>query len=191
MNGSTPPCMATEASTCGRASYGKHRTTRHCRRGWRRVQHPKAEFPVGDSANSLGRQSVPVLMHHPTVLALFLALITTLRSALCTRGDRVLENHALRQQLADLRHGGPPCLRASDRAFWILLLRLWRRCTTKRVATTDRKSDGSRGPSPEGSRSPTPIQSAAWLLPESKRGVRLVAGRGLDAVAAISDRGYR
>ena len=183
--------MATVASTRGRASYGKHRTTRRLREDGDAVQHPKAEFPVGDSANSLGRRSVPVLMHHPAVLALFLALITTLRSAFCSRADRVRENHALRQQLADLRPGGPPAPPSRHRALWILLLRLWRRCTTKKAATTDRKSHGSRGPSPEGSRSPTPIQSAAWLLPESKRGVRLVAGRGLDAVAAISDRVYR
>ena len=57
-------------------------------------------------------------------------------------------------------------------------------------------NDGSRtkrgAPAEEAAGAPHHFnQSAAWLLPESKRGGRLVSGRGLDAVAAISGCGYR
>src|ERR1019366_7030355 len=45
-----------------------------------------------------------------------------------TRAELALENLALRQQLANLRHmSGRPRIRMADRAFWIVLSRLWSR----------------------------------------------------------------
>jgi putative transposase len=59
------------------------------------------------------------------MLRLLLALLPTLRSALRSRRDLVLENLALRQQLATLASRRHPDIRAADRIFWILLRRLW------------------------------------------------------------------
>ena len=51
-----------------------------------------------------------------------------LLSALRSRGDLLLEVLALRQQLAAFKvRGKPPHIRAADRAFWVLLRRLWSR----------------------------------------------------------------
>jgi hypothetical protein len=62
------------------------------------------------------------------MLALFLSLIGALRSALRTQANLALENLALRQQLANLRRtSGRPRLRRIDRAFWLVLSRLWSR----------------------------------------------------------------
>jgi hypothetical protein len=67
-------------------------------------------------------------MHHPAMAALFLSLLGALRSALRTRTDLALENLALRQQLANLRHtSGRPRMCMADRAFWLVLSRLWSR----------------------------------------------------------------
>jgi putative transposase len=60
-----------------------------------------------------------------SMLRLLLALLPTLRSALRSRRDLVLENLALRQQLATLASRRHPDIRAADRIFWILLRRLW------------------------------------------------------------------
>lgn len=71
-------------------------------------------------------------MHHPAMLVLFLNLLATPRSTLGTRADPALESLALRQQLANLLpSSGRPSLRASDRAFWILLSRLWSHWTDR------------------------------------------------------------
>jgi len=60
--------------------------------------------------------------------ALFMSLVGSLRSAFRTRAELALENLALRQQLANLRHtSGRPRIRMADRAFWIVLSRLWSR----------------------------------------------------------------
>ena len=60
--------------------------------------------------------------------SLFLSLLGALRSALRTRADLVIENLALRQQLANFqRTSGRPRLRKSDRAFWLVLSRIWSR----------------------------------------------------------------
>jgi putative transposase len=68
--------------------------------------------------------SVPVMF--PIVVALFGALL----SALKPRASLVAENLALRQQLAVLRRTTPrPRLRPIDRAFWVLLSRVWSRWT--------------------------------------------------------------
>jgi putative transposase len=58
--------------------------------------------------------------------AILLSLLGALRSAVRTRSDLVIENLALRQQLAVFeRHG--PCRRLAhaDRLFWIALSRFW------------------------------------------------------------------
>jgi len=61
---------------------------------------------------------------------LFLSLLGALLSAFRTQADLALENLALHQQLANLRRtSGRPRLRKSDRAFWLVLSRLWSRWT--------------------------------------------------------------
>src|SRR5262249_56537280 len=53
-------------------------------------------------------------------------ILTGLRRGVRTRSDLVLENLALRHQLAVLqRTARRPRLRPSDRVFWVLLSRLW------------------------------------------------------------------
>src|SRR5665811_2511545 len=62
------------------------------------------------------------------MVALILSLLGALRSALHTHVDLAIENLALRQQLANLRRtSSRPRLRTSDRAFWLVLSRLWSR----------------------------------------------------------------
>ena len=54
------------------------------------------------------------------------ALLATVRSTVRSRTTLALENIALRQQLAVLKHEKPrPRLSRADRAFWMLLSRLW------------------------------------------------------------------
>jgi len=68
------------------------------------------------------------LMHDPAVVALLMSLLGTLRSVFRTRAELALENLALRQQLANLRHtSGRPRIRMADRAFWLAISRLWSR----------------------------------------------------------------
>ena len=55
-------------------------------------------------------------------------LLFGLRAALHSRADLVIENLALRQQLAVLAHPGRPWQRDwADRLFWVTLRRLWAR----------------------------------------------------------------
>jgi putative transposase len=55
-------------------------------------------------------------------------VIRTVVSAFRSRHQLVLENLALRQQLAAfMARGKRPRIRATDRAFWVLLHRLWAR----------------------------------------------------------------
>jgi len=62
------------------------------------------------------------------MFSLLAALIVQLRKALADRGDLVLENAALRQQLAVYRRNvNRPALRPSDRLFWVWLSRRWPR----------------------------------------------------------------
>jgi hypothetical protein len=61
------------------------------------------------------------------VLALLEATAGALISALQPRASLVAENLALRKQLALLRVGRRPRLRPIDRAFWVLLGRVWSR----------------------------------------------------------------
>lgn len=61
------------------------------------------------------------------MLRLLVALLPTLRSAMRSRRDLVIENLALRQQLATLSTRRRPVIRPADRFFWILLRRLWSR----------------------------------------------------------------
>jgi putative transposase len=60
-----------------------------------------------------------------SMLRLLVALLPTLRSALRSRRDLVVENLALRQQLVTLVGRRHPDIRPADRVFWILLRRLW------------------------------------------------------------------
>jgi hypothetical protein len=59
------------------------------------------------------------------MLRLLVALLPTLRSAMRSRRDLVVENLALRQQLVTLVGRRHPDIRPADRVFWILLRRLW------------------------------------------------------------------
>lgn len=59
------------------------------------------------------------------MIRLLAALVPALRSAFRTRYDLVLENLALRQQVATLASRHRPSLRPADRAFWVALRRLW------------------------------------------------------------------
>ena len=62
------------------------------------------------------------------MFAILVTLLRTLRSAFRTHADLALENLALRQQLAVLqRNSKRPRLRHLDRAFWLLLSRIWSR----------------------------------------------------------------
>ena len=62
--------------------------------------------------------------------AIVTALLGALGSAFKPRASLVAENLALRQQLATLRREVPrPHLRLVDRAFWVLLSRIWSRWT--------------------------------------------------------------
>jgi len=60
-----------------------------------------------------------------------LSILRSLRSTLQSRNDLILENLALRQQLAILRQSNPrPKLSWPDRLFWICLHRIWPKWTT-------------------------------------------------------------
>ena len=59
------------------------------------------------------------------MLRLFRALFPVLVSALRSRCDLLLENLALRQQLATLASRQRTALRLADRIFWVALRRLW------------------------------------------------------------------
>jgi putative transposase len=55
-----------------------------------------------------------------------LALLSAARSCLKSRRELALEYLALRQQLAVLRHHAKrPKLSRADRAFWVVLARVW------------------------------------------------------------------
>ena len=67
-------------------------------------------------------------MRNLAMLALLFNLLATLRSALRTRTELALENLAFRQPLATLRRSFSrprPRLRLTDRAFWLVLSRIW------------------------------------------------------------------
>ena len=64
------------------------------------------------------------------VVALLKAILGALFAAVRPRTSLVLENLALRQQLAVLRRATPrPRLRPMDRVFWVVLSRTWSRWT--------------------------------------------------------------
>ena len=70
----------------------------------------------------------PDRRHRPGMLNRALAVARTLLAIFASRADLILENLALRQQLAVLRRKHPrPRLRASDRLFWLALRRGWPR----------------------------------------------------------------
>ena len=60
------------------------------------------------------------------MFALLFCFFGTFRSAFRARAHLTLENLALRQQLANLhRTSGRPRIRFVDRAFWMLLSKVW------------------------------------------------------------------
>ena len=61
------------------------------------------------------------------MLRLLVALLPTLFSAMRSRQHLVIENLALRQQLATLTGRRHPDIRPADRVFWVLLRRYWSR----------------------------------------------------------------
>jgi hypothetical protein len=64
------------------------------------------------------------------MVRLLLVLLRGLRSALRSHADLMLENLALRLQLAAFAHSGRrPRIRATDLLLWIALRRLWSRWT--------------------------------------------------------------
>ena len=68
------------------------------------------------------------LHHHRLMAAIFLSLLGALRSAFRRRSDLILENIALRQQLAVFKHRHPrPRLSHPGRLFWVTLSRFWPR----------------------------------------------------------------
>jgi len=62
-----------------------------------------------------------------SMLRLLVALLPTLFSAMRSRRHLVIENLALRQQLATFASRLHPDIRPSDRVFWVLLRRYWSR----------------------------------------------------------------
>ena len=70
----------------------------------------------------------PYRSHRPGMLHRALAVARALLAIFASRADLILENLALRRQLAVLRRKHPrPRLRASDRVFWLALRRCWPR----------------------------------------------------------------
>jgi len=61
------------------------------------------------------------------MLRLLVALLPTFLTAMRSRRDLVIENLALRQQLATLAGRRHPDIRPADRVFWVLLRRVWSR----------------------------------------------------------------
>jgi transposase InsO family protein len=61
------------------------------------------------------------------VIALLEAVVGALGSAFRSRASLVAENLALRQQLAVMKVGRRPRLRPIDRAFWVVVSRVWSR----------------------------------------------------------------
>ena len=60
------------------------------------------------------------------MLSRLLALLRALLSAFQAHQSLVLENLALRQQIAALKHGNPkPKLSTWDRLFWVALRQVW------------------------------------------------------------------
>lgn len=59
------------------------------------------------------------------MVRLLAALASGLLSAFRSRRGLLLDNRALRQQLACLASRQRPVIRLADRAFWIVLSRLW------------------------------------------------------------------
>ncbi len=62
------------------------------------------------------------------MLRILWIVLRSVASAFRSRRDLVLENLALRQQLAAFKaRGKQPRVRPADRAFWLVLRRLWAR----------------------------------------------------------------
>ena len=80
------------------------------------------------------------------MLDIVIALIHTLASALGSRKDLALENLALRQQLAVAkRHMKRSDLTDSDRIFWIVLARYWKRLWLPKTSSDAGRVEDWRG----------------------------------------------
>ena len=87
------------------------------------------------------------------MLTIVLTFVATLRSTLQTRQDLVLENLALRHQLAVLaRSEHRPRLRPPDRLLWICLRRFWTGWKDASTTVSD----------------PAPVWDIVHLLPASR-----------------------
>jgi len=64
------------------------------------------------------------------MLRLLVALAPAIRSAMRSRRDLLLENLALRQQLATFVAKRRPRIRPADRVFWVILSRAWTNWTS-------------------------------------------------------------
>jgi len=63
-----------------------------------------------------------------TMLRIIWVVLRSVAAAFRSRRDLVFENLALRQQLAAFKaRGKQPRVRAADRAFWLVLRRIWAR----------------------------------------------------------------
>jgi hypothetical protein len=61
------------------------------------------------------------------MLRLLRATIAALLSGFRSRRELILENLALRQQLATVLQKRQPLIRPADRVFWVVLRRVWSR----------------------------------------------------------------
>jgi len=89
---------------------------------------PRRVFSDGGDDRQRVWPACLAIVHSHTMRSLFLSLLGALRSAFRTHADLVVENLALRQELANFqRTSARPRLRKSDRAFWVVLSHLWSR----------------------------------------------------------------
>jgi len=87
-------------------------------RAWRRG--------AGRDTDSAGDRLKVIARERARHMRLFRGVWCVLRLLLLPRSQLVLENLALRQQLAILRRSAPrPRLRPRDRLFWVCLSRCW------------------------------------------------------------------
>ena len=89
-------------------------------------------LPVGRSYRDRWLRSLvdgaPPCIHSSPMLQRIASILGWLRSFLASRSDLLIENLALRQQLAILTAKRPrPRMRTADRVFWVALRRLWPR----------------------------------------------------------------
>ena len=101
-----------------------------------RLAHPKLDRGTGRAVGIERRWSA---------MSLVLALLGAARAALRTHTNLALENLALRQQLALLRHRSKrPRFGRLERAFWVWLSRRWAGCPSICSDRTWKRAERSR-----------------------------------------------